>query len=142
MIVHFVMGRRTQQSNRIGAFIYLEYDDNDSVRTSNEGIVYKKFLEDQSGDFITEEINKEFEVVIKISNVKRARQTVSIDYNRLVPSVPLWVVDNCMNIYRVLKKELRSKHDAYLAEEERKEKLRQERKGADSSLTNSEESHS
>ncbi len=142
MIVHFVMGRRTQQSNRIGAFIYLEYDDNDSVRTSNEGIVYKKFLEDQSGDFITEEINKEFEVVIKISNVKRARQTVSIDYNRLVPSVPLWVVDNCMNIYRVLKKELRSKHDAYLAEEERKEKLRQERKGAGSSLTNSEESHS
>lgn len=142
MIVHFVMGRRTQQSNRIGAFIYLEYDDNDSVRTSNEGIVYKKFLEDQSGDFITEEINKEFAVVIKISNVKRARQTVSIDYNRLVPSVPLWVVDNCMNIYRVLKKELRSKHDAYLAEEERKEKLRQERKGADSSLTNSEESHS
>lgn len=142
MIVHFVMGRRTQQSNRIGAFIYLEYDDNDSVRTNNEGIVYKKFLEDQSGDFITEEINKEFEVVIKISNVKRVRQTVSIDYNRLVPSVPLWVVDNCMNIYRVLKKELRSKHDAYLAEEERKEKLRQERKGADNSLINSEESHS
>lgn len=142
MIVHFVMGRRTQQSNRIGAFIYLEYDDNDSVRTSNEGIVYKKFLEDQSGDFITEEINKEFEVVIKISDVKRMRQTVNIDYNRLVPSVPLWVVDNCMNIYRVLKKELRSKHDVYLAEEERKENLRQARKRADSSLPNSEESHS
>lgn len=142
MIVHFVMGRRTQQSNRIGAFIYLEYDDNDSVRTSNEGIVYKKFLEDLSGDFITEEINKEFEVVIKISDVKRMWQTVNIDYNRLVPSVPLWVVDNCMDIYRVLKKELRSKHDAYLAEEERKENLRQERKGADNSLINSEESHS
>lgn len=140
MIVHFVMGRRTNQSNKLGAFINLEYDDNDSVRTSNEGLVYKRFLEDLSGDFITEEINKEFEVVIKISNVKRMRQTVSIDYSRLVPSVPLWVVDNCMDIYRALKKELRSKHDAYLAEEERKEKLRQELKEGNNSLSNSDES--
>lgn len=142
MIVHFVMGRRTNQSNRLGAFVDLEYDDNDSVRTSNEGLVYKKFLEDLSGDFITEEINKEFEVVIKISNVKRMRQTVNIDYNRLVPSVPLWVVDSCMDIYRALKKELRKKHDAYLAEEERKAKSRQELKEGNNSLPNSDESHS
>lgn len=142
MTVHFVMGRRTNQSNRLGAFVNLEYDDNDSVRTSNEGLVYKKFLEDLSGDFITEEINKEFEVVIQISNVKRMRQTVNIDYSRLVPSVPLWVVDKCMDIYRALKKDLREKHDAYLAEEERKEKSRQELKEGNNSLPTSEESHS
>ena len=151
MIVHFVMGRRTQQSNRVGAFVTLEYDDdNDSVRTSNEGIAYKKFLEDISGDFITEDINKEFEIVIKISNVKRIRktdvkrtqQTVNIDYNRLVPSIPLWVINNCMDIYRALRKELRSKHAEYLAEEEREEKMRQKLKESDNSLPNSEESHS
>ena len=141
MKVHLVMGRRTQQNNRLGAFVNLEYDDNDSVRTSNEGLVYKKFLEDLSGDFITEEITKEFEVVLKISNVKRMKQTVNIDYGRLVPSVPLWVVNNCMDIYRALKKELRKKHDAYLAEEERKAKLRQELKEGNNSLSNSEESH-
>lgn len=141
MKVHFIMGRRVHLNNRLGAFVKLEYDDNDSVRTSNEGLVYKRFLEDLSGDFITEEITKEFEVVITISNVKRMRQTVTIDYGRLVPSVPLWVVDNGMNIYRALKREIRKKHDAYLAEEERKEKLRQELKEGNNSLSNSEESH-
>lgn len=141
MIVHFVMGRRTQQNNRIGAFVYLEYDDNDSVRTNNEGIAYKKFLEGISGDFITEDINKEFEIVIKISNVKRMRQTVNIDYNRLVPSIPLWVINNCMDIYIALKKEFRRKHAEYLSEEERKEKLRQKLKEVDNSLSNNEESN-
>jgi hypothetical protein len=141
MKVHFIMGRRVHLNNRLGAFVNLEYDDNDSVRTSNEGLVYKKFLEDLSGDFITEEINKEFEVVITISNVKRMRQTVTIDYGRLVPSVPLWIVDNCMNIYRALKKEIRKKHDAYLENEERKAKLRQEQKESNNGLSNSEESH-
>lgn len=141
MKVHFVMGRRTDQDNRLGAFVELEFNDNDSVRTSNEGLVYKKFLEELSGDFITEDINKEFEVVISISNVKRTKQTVDIDYNRLVSStIPLWLIDKCMGIYRALKREIRKRHTVYIENEERKEKLRQEQKEGNNRLPNSEES--
>lgn len=142
MTVHFVMGRRIAQNNRLGACINLEYNDDDSVRTSNEGLVYKKFFETLSGDFITEDIKHEFEIVIKISDVKRMKQTVNVDYNRLTTdSIPLWEINSCMDIYRAIKREVREKHDQYLAEEERKRELRQQRNCDDTRPTNSDESH-
>lgn len=129
MVVHYVMGRRISQSNRLGAFINLEFDDNDSVRTNNEGFVYKKFLEESSGDFLTEDINHEFEIVISISDVKKMRQTVSVDYNRLPTTspIPLWEIDKCMDLYRAIKREIRSKHNLYLEEERRKREMRSDK---------------
>ena len=127
MIVHYVMGRRTQEHNRLGAKVVLEYNDADSVRTSNEGLVYKKFLEGLSGDFLTDEIKDEFEVTLRIENVKRNTQTVFVDYGRLTKdTIPMWEISKCMDVYRALKKEIRRLHDNYLAAEAEKEKRRVE----------------
>lgn len=127
MVVHYVMGRRSQEHNRLGAKVVLEYNDEDSVRTSNEGLVYKKFLEGLSGDFLTDEIKDEFEVTLRIENVKRNKQTVFVDYGRLTKdTIPMWEIDKCMDVYRALKKEIRRLHDNYLAAEAEKEKRRAE----------------
>lgn len=127
MVVHYVMGRRAQEHNRLGAKVVLEYNDEDSVRTSNEGLVYKKFLEELSGDFLTDEIKDEFEVTLKIENVKRNKQTVFVDYGRLTKdTIPMWEIDKCMDVYRALKKEIRRLHTNYLAAEAEKEKRRAE----------------
>ena len=139
MIVHYVMGRRTNVNNRLGAKIVLEYNDEDSVRTSNEGLVYKKFLEELSGDFLTDEIKEEFEVTLQIANVKRNKQTVFVDYNRLTKdTIPMWEIDKCMDVYRALKKEIRRLHNNYLAAEAEKEEKRRSLNDANNLPNNNE----
>lgn len=118
MRIKYVIGRRIGNPERMGSFVELEEEeDTDTVRSCNEGLVYKRMLEEVSGDFLCsgpEEVRHDFEIILSVSKVKRMTQVLNVDYQRVdCTSATNWMVDSCMEIYRVIKRQVREKHKAY-----------------------------
>lgn len=113
MDVWFIIGRRTKDPTHLGARVQLVESEDDSVRTHNESLVYKRFLEGILPDFMCDSIQDDFGICISISNVKRMTQVVTVDYKWMHKDVPRWVIDASLDIYKAIKSDIRKKHKAY-----------------------------
>jgi len=111
------------KENKLAAFVTLEEQTDDGIRTSNYALSVKNMLEDmlERNSMKEEDIEPMFDIIMEYSDVRGKHAILKMDYQKH-PGCPQFIVDWTMPIYLALKSDARKKKKEWDEFKEQKQK--------------------